>query len=299
MADKTRDASVARFSINLGGIVIGLSAADKDSRFEVDPARMVFSSFRPPQVALRVHRVRRLPAMPAIARAVFDSKGLWSLIQAGRRYILDGRSDAEGKPDIRLILSADLSRGDVYVSRRSRPPQKSLPYPLGFPLDEILTILLLSSRRGLLVHACAVSRKGRGLLFVGESGAGKSTLARLHQKKRGAVVLNDDRVIIRRRGRSLRLHGTPWHGDAGVCSRLRAPLDRVFFIKHGAENSLRKLSKAQAVSSLIASSFAPFWDKRGMEAAVEVCARLADAVPCRELAFLPDETVLDFLDDKT
>jgi HPr kinase/phosphorylase len=54
----------------------------------------------------------------------------------------------------------------------------------------------------LIVHGSAVAWAGRGLLILGASGAGKSGLA-LQLIARGAALVADDRVVLRRRGGAL------------------------------------------------------------------------------------------------
>lgn len=54
----------------------------------------------------------------------------------------------------------------------------------------------------LTLHASAVARNGRAVLILGDSGTGKSGLA-LRLIALGAVLVADDRVLIRRRGDGL------------------------------------------------------------------------------------------------
>ncbi|WP_425073911.1 HPr kinase/phosphorylase [Sagittula sp. S175] len=55
-----------------------------------------------------------------------------------------------------------------------------------------------------VVHATAVALDGRGLLICGASGSGKSSLA-LELMSRGAVLVSDDRTILRREGADVQL----------------------------------------------------------------------------------------------
>ena len=49
----------------------------------------------------------------------------------------------------------------------------------------------------MILHASCVAHRGRGLLILGASGAGKSGLA-LEMMARGAVLVADDRTVLRR-----------------------------------------------------------------------------------------------------
>jgi HPr kinase/phosphorylase len=53
-----------------------------------------------------------------------------------------------------------------------------------------------------VIHASAVAVAGRGILLLGASGSGKSALA-LALIARGAALVADDRVVVRRRGGAL------------------------------------------------------------------------------------------------
>ena len=58
----------------------------------------------------------------------------------------------------------------------------------------------------LLGHASGVARDGAGLCLAGFSGMGKSTLA-LHLMSRGLSFVSNDRMLVERSGRGLRMHG--------------------------------------------------------------------------------------------
>ena len=147
----------------------------------------------------------------------------------------------------------------------------------------------------MMVHSCGISDKGRGLLFAGSSQSGKRTMANLWKKEKDTAALSDDRIIVRKMKKKFWIYGTPWHGDAKVCLKEKAPLEKIFFLKHTKNNIIKKVGPADAVSRLIICSFLPFWDKKGMEFTLKFCAELVENVPCYELGFVPDEHVLDFV----
>jgi len=163
-------------------------------------------------------------------------------------------------------------------------------------LAELLMMNLLSLSRGALLHACGVSDKGRGLLFVGKSGAGKSTMAELWRDEEGATILSDDRVIVREQEGRFWAYGTPWHGDAGFCSPQSVPLDAMFVIRHGGENSIMRLEEVrQVVSSLLVRSFPTFWNAEGMAFTLGFLERMSQGVPCYDLGFLPDKGIVQLV----
>jgi hypothetical protein len=152
---------------------------------------------------------------------------------------------------------------------------------------------LMGRGRGLMLHAAGVEVGGNGYLFAGHSNDGKSTLAGLW-KGRGQV-LNDDRVIVRRRENRFLLYGTPWHGDYGEVSYGGVPLRKVFFLNKAGHTGIQPVQGAEACAALIARSFAPLWDEEAMRFTLDFCARMISEIPCFELSFTPNESVIDFL----
>ena len=98
----------------------------------------------------------------------------------------------------------------------------------------------------------------RRYLFVGQSGAGKTTMARLWLAEPGAVILSDDRIVLRSELDGVWMYGTPWHGDAPLASPRRARLARLFFLRHDTSNAITSVSGSRAAARLFAASFPPF-----------------------------------------
>ena len=283
--------------LNLGDIVISIAFpynSKQDIRIGF-PYRL-FVTEEKPDVFLKVHSSS--PPKYNVDQKVFDSAGNWSLYRSQNKYILE-----DSLRQVRqIVLDSDFKAGDIYLKK----VQKKSPFALAYPLDEVLMINLLSQGRGAILHACGVSDKGRGLIFAGVGGAGKTTVANLWESQivndksqnEGVTVLSDDRLIIRKLNGHFWIYGTPWHGDVKICSPDRVPLERVFFLRHAENNSIKKISLSEAMSRLIVCSFSPFWDKKGMEFTLEFCAELAQRIPCYELGFVPDKSVFDFVRGK-
>lgn len=184
----------------------------------------------------------------------------------------------------------DFRNGTVYICKTGW-------HYLLYPFLEVLTINLLAMDSGVLIHACCVNDNGNGYLFVGQSGAGKSTTAQLWSGINGITILSDDRIIIRKMDNEFFIYGTPWHGDAKICSPEKVSLERIFFLRHAKKNKVKKIDLIDATSRLIVCSFPTFWDKKGMEFTLNFCSELAAKVPCYDLDFLPDKGIIDFIRD--
>jgi hypothetical protein len=236
--------------------------------------------------------IRKDPPPPFPAKEnSFDSQRTWALFYSGSRLVLQNAGlHSKTNPSRFLVLAPDLKSGDLHLIGDT-PEDVD---PLGYPLNQVLWILLLSRGRGALFHASGIDDHGKGILFLGNSGHGKSTTARLWFDQ-GMTVLNDDRIIVREKEGKFWMYGTPWHGDFKEHSSHGLPIHKLFFLRHGRKNACRAKSGAQAVSMLLARSFPPFWDKEGMAFTIEFCQHLVGKIPCYELTFVPDEGMIDFV----
>ena len=91
------------------------------------------------------------------------------------------------------------------------------------------------------------------------------------------------------------MFGTPWHGDAKVASPEGVPLERIFIIKQSPENYALPLSVNNAASALFVRCFPTFWDSLGMTYILNLLSEIAEQIPCCELGFVPDPSILDLV----
>lgn len=280
--------------LGIGGIVVSIIPEGAFSDFQVDDAHMRFITEGEPEVILRLH-YGELTNNYVFGEKIFDSGTIWSLHRKNGKYLFricySGRNST---PDRIAILDSNFRSGEVYIPN-PRANQPLILDPLLYPFGELLMINLLSQGKGILTHSCAIENNGEGMLFVGSSGAGKSTLARLGINKKGVKVLSDDRVIIRKRKDRFFIYGTPWHGDIKACSPEAVPLEKIFFLRHAKKNTIKKITPINAASRLVVCCFPTFWDKKGMEFTLSFFSELTEKIPCYELGFVPDESVLDFV----
>jgi hypothetical protein len=234
--------------------------------------------------SLRLHLCN--PDM-VVGEKVFDSPPIWTL------YRENGNSLIRLFPEMAdlqrtLFLPHHLKQANLYFA------DDCIRFidPYFGPTLELLLIHYLAQERGVILHACGIVIEDRGILFLGESGAGKSTLARMWAQENGVDILSDDRVIVRKQGREFRVYGTPWHGEAAFGSPREARLERIFFLRHGQDNSVKDMKGLDPVSHLLTCSFPPLWDSQEMEFVLEFFSQLSAQVPCQKLSFRPEKSVL-------
>lgn len=227
---------------------------------------------------------------------IFDSGENWSLYKRDGKHIFILKTPlSKSSPFCIAEFDPQYRKGTIQVSSDffKGYHENKLPLPLFYPLTEIFMICFLAQKRGLMVHACGINDDGKGYLFAGNSGHGKSTTANIWKDK--ATILNDDRIVIRYMDGRFWMYGTPWHGDYTGTSPEGVPIDAIFFLQHADENKVVPKKGIEAVAMLLARAFPPFWDAGGMDYSIQLLDDLVDKVPCRELSFVPDEDIVDFV----
>lgn len=252
-----------------------------------------------PDIVIKIAAATRLPKPGGKELfSVFhyeDGGENWRLFRKGRNYLFS--CPIEGKHQF-AIIKENLAETEMTIQREN-PGKTYFPDDIVYDFLQVLFIMrLAASGEGIMAHAAAAADgRGRGFLLPGKSGAGKSTMARLWHKSGKGFIINDDRVLVQAKGKGFILYSTPWHGDfSDYLARKPAlcALSAILMLRKAHRNKMATLTKSKAVTSLLASLFAPFWDRAGMERAAAFCARLASAVPCMEFSFKKDASAPAF-----
>jgi hypothetical protein len=271
----------------IGDIGISFDGKPRIKKSEIRKAYRPFISTDDPDIALRMHmNSAEIPG----GEKIFDSSPIWALYRNNGSLTIKLFETMNGL-NRSLCISPDFNQADLHFTE----PDGSFLDPFFGPTLELLMVNYLDRVGSIIVHASGIDYRGKGLLFVGESGAGKSTLTRIWNKEKGVEILSDDRIIIRKMNGEYWMYGTPWHGDAKFASPAKVKLEKVFFIKHGLVNSAKAVSGSFPVLQFLKASFPPYWDKNCMKFAMEFFNDLVAAVPCREMSFVPDRKIVEFV----
>jgi hypothetical protein len=229
---------------------------------------------------------------------IFEGNGSWSMFRTGDEYYLTLNPFAADGSECITRFELPLEKAIVYCARMDIlevEGKRMVQNPFTYPLDQLLLTFALAQKEGALIHSSGVDFHGRGFIFSGRSGAGKSTLSRNFALK-GYEVLSDDRIVVRRIDNSFRIFGTPWSGEAGIARNKDLPLDGIFFIRHGTEHVIKKITPTEAVERLMPVTSIPWFDEKIMLSILSFCEDVVSHVPAYELSFTPDIGVVDLFE---
>ncbi|HMF58563.1 MAG TPA: hypothetical protein VK619_19615 [Pyrinomonadaceae bacterium] len=302
MTELFNNDDASRTCLSIAGIVMALDGAHDIQQRVVGPmAQFVVDELEgEPDINIQTRWGETSDA--GGGEMLFDSGSVWrlyALADGGCEFRL-AAPFSDWRPYKLARFNKDWTRGEIICGREYFEEGKSV-YPLEYPLDEVVISNMLAAGRGIEIHGCGLSDgEGNGYLFAGQSGAGKSTMAGLWRDVDGVRILSDERVIIRRGADGqFHMHGTPWHGDAGISSADRAPLSRIFFLGRGSRNEFLPQSKSEAAARLFACSFPPFYSPSGINFTLQFLDELTAQVDCEELRFVPDDSAVEFVREQS
>jgi hypothetical protein len=285
-----------RFLIRIADITCAVSSADPPLRMTVDESLHNFLVHAgQPDVAIET-KIGNLSAFNDIGDLIFDSGAVWRLYQENGTCSFSFHSPSLGPAPYKIArIRRDFTQGEILIHGPFYETKRSI-YPLEYPLDELLFINYLALGHGAEVHACGlVDSRGTGRLFLGQSTAGKTTMARLWEDDPGVTILSDDRIILRKIDNQIWMYGTPWHGEAGFAAPTRAPLNEVYFLRKGMRNQVSPLKAVESASRFFSCCFPLFYNRDAVDFTLCFFDGVAKTVPCHELSFVPNKTVVEFL----
>ena len=114
-----------------------------------------------------------------------------------------------------------------------------------------------------LFHGSAVAVDGMAYLFTAKSGTGKSTHTRLWREMLGtrAIMVNDDKPLIRITGDGATIYGTPWQGKENIGNNISVPLKAVCLLERAERNHIRAITKGEAYPMLLQQAYRPMNDE--------------------------------------
>jgi MoaA/NifB/PqqE/SkfB family radical SAM enzyme len=230
-----------------------------------------------------------------LGQPVYD-RPPWTIYQKGDSWIYVGSSQ---EPDAAAhqisVFNADHSRGRIYNSSDHYFREGGLNSLCLYPTDQILMARIVVSRSAFYLHSAGIIYHKQGLLFVGHSEAGKSTTVKIFKDK--AVILCDDRNILRKQEGRWHVYGTWSHGEIPDVSPESAPLKAIFFLEKSDENNLLPLrDREEILLKLVACLIRPFADAGWWGNILPLVEDVCRNVPCFRMLFDKSGDIVPFID---
>ena len=196
-----------------------------------------------------------------------------------------------------LTCSRDYSEMTLYISRQSYYKERKHRWVTpGIPVSSTIRAACeagMTMRDGMPLHASLVEKDGYGVVFLGPSGMGKSTQAKLWVEHQGAGFIIGDRPGLRRIDGQWIGFGMPWDGKDGIKQQKQVPIRALISLEQAPENSIRRLTKQEAMMVLLNQVMMPMWDDAAMSLLTPLMGQLASEVPFYHLKNLPNKEVTD------
>lgn len=155
-----------------------------------------------------------------------------------------------------------------------------------FPDDYLETLAVyrklavqLLERNVLLFHGSVVAVDGEGYLFTAKSGTGKSTHTALWRQKFGqrAIMVNDDKPLIRLENGQAIAYGTPWDGKHRLSTNTAVPLKAICILERSETNQIVPITMHQALPMLFQQAYRP-QEAAAMQRTMLLIQRLGSSV---------------------
>lgn len=150
-------------------------------------------------------------------------------------------------------------------------------------------------KQGIAIHASAISWDGKGIAFTAPSGIGKSTQAELWVHHMHALVINDDRPILKLENKKTYAHGTPWSGKKGLFRNECVPLDAIILLEQAAGNQIERLPASTAVAKVLPRCFLPYYDRQVMLMCLNNFGEMLSQIPVFQLKCRSDRESVELV----
>ncbi len=220
----------------------------------------------------------KLAGLPILIRAVHPEL---------RRFLRDWLCEEE--PELTVEMSPEDIDRERELDAESRAAEGLEPIRFSDAYLETLALYrklaeALVEREVLLLHGSVVAVDGQAYLFTAKSGTGKSTHSRLWRELFGerAVMINDDKPLLRVSKEGVTAFGTPWNGKHRLGGNLSAPLKALCILSRDERNHIEPISLEDAFPMLFQQCYRPRQPEK-MPLVLSLLERLGTEVKCYRL----------------
>ena len=278
-----------RVQLSIGGFSI-LLFSEWELRLDVGYTHFVTNPEAKPDILVECFEgmpVDILSGAELVFQAANAEKMFYSIYRSGENLVF-AVYNQQNRDEIQQLAQLDdsLSRWKIWMKQTDNVLE-----PLLFPMGPILLHYTILQSDAVMMHGSSIFDGEKGRLFSGFSGAGKSTISKIWADS-GSLLINDDRVIIRKEVNGYFVYNTPmYYADVPK----RAPLDAVYLISHSPINKIAKCKGAKAITGIMAFSIQNNYEHRFVKHHLDFFSELCSTVPIYELGFVPDRNVISLI----
>jgi len=196
-------------------------------------------------------------------------------------YASDGVPDYQLSTDEEDILYEE-KRSAAKMGEKPCPPSRK-SYLETLAVYRKLADFLLNDDV-ILFHGSVIAVDNQAYLFTAKSGTGKSTHTRLWREylKERAVMVNDDKPLLKIMENQVIAYGTPWNGKHHLGENIAVPLKSLCILRRGQENQIHQISRQQAYAMLVQQVHKPDNPEK-LAKTLNLIDKLAETVSLYEL----------------
>ena len=211
-----------------------------------------------------------------------------SLHEAVHEYCKDYAH--EGTPDI----TVGITQPDIEFEREKSQREyafEGLKYPDFSDADLEVTAVyrkiaeIMPKFDTFVFHGSVIAVDGQAFLFTAKSGTGKSTHTRLWRElfSSRAVMVNDDKPLLKITESGVIAYGTPYNGKHRLGENIAVPLKALCILTRSEENRIRRISKAEAYPMLMQQVYRP-QDAQGLRQTLSLIDKLSQNTALYQLS---------------
>lgn len=153
----------------------------------------------------------------------------------------------------------------------------------------------LLRREAPVLHASYIDWNGKAILFSAPSQTGKSTQARLWETYEQTEIINDDRVLLRKKDGVWNAYGYPSCGSSKICINRTLPIAALVILEQGKENIVREMTLGEKVTALFSGIEIYTWDEEEVNMSIQTATRIAMECNMIKLICRPDQDAVAVL----
>ncbi len=230
----------------------------------------LFQTEEPTAVHQDITLLPGIPGQRLNGRLLIRSANL-TVLEAEDRYVFHF-------PQSTRIAEAQLSLDGARAVFHYLPPCADTLREELFHGIRLAFLCFLRQHGMTVIHSSSILYRGKAWLFSGPSGTGKSTHAGLWNRVYGVPTLNGDLNLLALENGLPVIHGLPWCGTSGICSRETHPLGGIILLRQAPADRIEELSPDRKLLLVQQRLITPSWTEEMLEQNLRALEKLLPGI---------------------